>query len=170
MSKKVKLFKQQSVNDALATARNIATHLIHSSSWRKLLQDIHTTWPWTALYFQIRSQGGTPLIICWNALWSKKKGHHSSLYVKKNCSLTNNQWELAETLVIVFKHFETATKEMSYDNACALQIMPFIILTEKYLDFAAENASGVKNIVPELKHELKKESSHKSYCWFWTLF
>lgn len=71
-------------------------------------------------------------------------------------SPTENQWQLAETLVCVLKQFEVATKDMSSDNACASQIIPFILSMEKFLDYAVQTATGIKTIVDELRSDFLK--------------
>ncbi|XP_065665361.1 zinc finger BED domain-containing protein 4-like [Hydra vulgaris] len=112
-----KLFKQQTiVNDLIAKARKIGTHFHHSLPSMDMLheiQDVVTRWNST-FYMLERNQ-------------------------KCNASkLTEDQWLLAETLILVLKHFVAATLEMNENRASVSQIVPFIVSMEAYLAYASE--------------------------------
>ncbi|XP_065645396.1 uncharacterized protein LOC136075883 [Hydra vulgaris] len=65
-------------------------------------------------------------------------------------NLTEDQYLLAETLILVLKHFEATTLEMSENRASVSQIVPIIVLMEAYLAYASENAGLIsRNIKME---------------------
>ncbi|XP_065666003.1 zinc finger BED domain-containing protein 4-like [Hydra vulgaris] len=77
-------------------------------------------------------------------------------------NLNEDQWLLAETLILVLKHFEVATLEMSENRASVSQIIPFIVSMEAYLAYASENAGEIKTIIEELKKDfISRFSSYK---------
>ncbi|XP_047127585.2 zinc finger BED domain-containing protein 4-like [Hydra vulgaris] len=80
---------------------------------------------------------------------------------------TENQWQLAEMLVCILKHFESTTKDMSKETACISEIIPFIYAMEKFLDYACDTATEIKTVVDELKKDFncrfqKYKDTHES--------
>lgn len=157
-----KLFKEQrSVSDALAVFRNIASHFHHSShavsklkeiqgelklKEHKLIQDVATRW--NSTYYMLERFVEQRKAI---TLYFISKPASSASGKVQNA--TDNQWELAEMLVSILRHFEKATRDMSQDNASVSGILPFVYAMEKFLEYAQENASGVKTIVSDLKED-----------------
>jgi hypothetical protein len=158
-----KLFKEQrAVSDTLAVFRALAGHFHHSSSAvarlkeiqiqlnlpeHKLIQDVSTRW--NSTYYMLErfcEQKKAIALYCITRTQATTSTRNP----------TENQWQLAEMLVCILKHFETATKEMSADNACTSQVIPFIYAMEKFLNYACDTATGVKTIVEELKDDFNR--------------
>lgn len=156
-----KLFKEQRpVSATIAVFRALAGHFHHSSSGvarlkeiqiqlnlpeHKLIQDVSTRW--NSTYYMLErfcEQKRAIALYCITRSQTNAKNP------------TENQWQLAEMLVCILKHFETATKDMSADNACTSQIIPFIYAMEKFIDYACDTATGVKTVVDELKHDFNR--------------
>jgi len=151
------LNEQRSVKDMLSVIRNLATHLNHSSSSRDALKNIQKELniPQHALIQDVVTR--------WNSSYYKlkriieqKKAVVLFCIGKKHACPTDNQWELAESLVLVLEQFELATKEMSFNEASVSQVIPFIASMEKYLNYTAENVTGIKTILSEVSNNFKE--------------
>lgn len=157
-----KLFKEQrSVSDALAVFRDIASHFHRSShavsklneiqselkiKQHKIIQDVSTRW--NSTYYMLQR-----FVEQRKAITLYFISRSSSASKAKVVNATDNQWELAEMLVSILHHFEKATKDMSRDDASSSLILPFVYAMEKFLEYAQEQASGVKTIVTDLRRD-----------------
>nr|XP_047145523.1 zinc finger BED domain-containing protein 4-like [Hydra vulgaris] len=124
----------------LAVFRALAGHFHHSSSAvaklkeiqsqlklpeHNIIQDVSTRWNLT--YYMLErfiEQKKAITLYCITRSQTNAKNP------------TENQWQLAEMLVCIPKHFESTTKDMSKETACISEIIPFIYAMEKFLDYA----------------------------------
>ncbi|XP_065650271.1 zinc finger BED domain-containing protein 6-like [Hydra vulgaris] len=153
-----KIFREQeTTSDAIAVFRALAGHFHHSSSAvsklkeiqsqlklpeHKIFQDVSTRW--SSTYYMLErfiEQKKTIALYCITRTQTNAKNP------------TENQWQLAEMLVCILKHFESATKEMSKETACTSEIIPFIYEIEKFLDYACDTPTEIKTVVYELKKD-----------------
>ncbi|XP_065642244.1 zinc finger BED domain-containing protein 4-like [Hydra vulgaris] len=163
-----KLFKQQTiVNDLIAKSRKIVTHFHHSSSFmdmqheiqqqlklpqHSLIQDVVTRWNSTFYMLERLVEQKTSLTL----FFIRNQKCNAS-------NLNEDQWLLAETLILVLKHFEVPTLEMSENRASVSQIIPFIVSMESYLAYASKNAGEIKTIIEELKKDFMSRFSSYKY-------
>ena len=152
-----KIFREQGASDAIAVFRALAGHFHHSSSAvtklkeiqsqlklpeHKIFQDVSTRW--NSTYYMLErfiEQKKAIALYCITRTQTNAKNP------------TENQWQLAEMLVCILKHFKSATKEMSKETACTSEIIPFIYAMEKFLDYACDTATEIKTVVYELKKD-----------------
>ncbi|XP_065645609.1 zinc finger BED domain-containing protein 4-like [Hydra vulgaris] len=140
-----KLFKQQTiVNDLIAKSRKIVTHFHHSSSSMDMLHEIQQQLklPQHSLIQDVVTRRNSTFYML-ERLVEQKTSLTLFFIRNQKCNASNlneDQWLLAETLILVLKHFEVATLEMSENRASVSQIIPFIVSVEAYLAYASENA------------------------------
>ncbi|XP_065642262.1 uncharacterized protein LOC136073902 [Hydra vulgaris] len=94
--------------------------------------------------------------ICLRGSLSKKKAITLYCITRNQTNAKNpteNQWQLAEMLVCILKHFESTTKDMSKKTACISEIIPFIYAMIIFLDYAYDTATEIKTVVDELKKD-----------------
>ena len=102
----------------------MAGHFHHSSSAVTKLKEIQGQL--NLPEHKIIQDVSTRLNATYYYLWTKKI---IALYWISKTNVKNpteNQWQLAEMLVCILKQFETTTREMSADDACTSQVIPFI--------------------------------------------
>ena len=73
------------------------------------------------------------------------------------------QWKLAEMLISILKQFETSTREMSADDACTSQIIPFMYAMEKFIDYACNNVEGIQKVVNDLHVDFNRRFQKYRY-------
>ncbi|XP_065680644.1 zinc finger BED domain-containing protein 4-like [Hydra vulgaris] len=153
-----KIFREQrTASDTIAVFRALAGHFHHSSSAvaklkeiqsqlklpeHNIIQDVSTRWNSTYYMlerFIMQKKAITLYCITRNQTNAKNP--------------TENQWQLAEMLVFILKHFESTAKDMSKKTACISEIIPFIYAIEKFLDYACDTATEIKTVVDELKKD-----------------
>lgn len=162
-----KLFKEQrATSDAIAVFRSIAGHFHHSSTavaklqeiqkqltlpQHTIIQDVGTRWNSTYYMLERFCEQKEAIVLYIMSRQERSKGNLKTP--------SQQQWQLAEMLVCILKQFERATNDLSSNNACISQIIPFIYSMEKYLNFAGETATGIKTVVEELKNEFSRRFS-----------
>ncbi|XP_047138980.2 zinc finger BED domain-containing protein 4 [Hydra vulgaris] len=155
-----KLFKHQTiVNDLIAKSRKIVTHFHHSSSSMDMLHEIQQQLklPQHSLIQDVVTRWNSTVYML-ERLVEQKTSPTLFFIRNQKCNASNlneDQWLLAETLILVLKHFEVATLEISENRASVSQIIPFIVSMEAYLVYASENAGEIKTIIEELKKDFK---------------
>jgi hypothetical protein len=122
------LFTQTSVESVVKKARKLVSHFKHSeqacrqlvacqasskSEEHKLLQDVETRWNSTYLMLE-------------RLVEQRKAINLFSVECGGIDTLTNQEWELTERVVIILKPFYTATLEICSDDACISVAIPLI--------------------------------------------
>lgn len=128
---------QRNVLDLIATGRKIVTHLNHSSSARakleriqeeinlpkhRLVQDVQTRW--NSTFYLIERLCEQKMAV--NLLAAETETDSVR-------SLTQNQWQLAESLLRVLKPFEEITREFSSVHSIISDVIPTLSALKKYI-------------------------------------
>ncbi|XP_065642272.1 zinc finger BED domain-containing protein 4-like [Hydra vulgaris] len=153
-----KIFREQrTASDTIAVFRALARHFHHSSSAvaklkeiqsqlklpeHNIIQDVSTRW--NSTYYMLERFNEQKKAITLYCITRNQANAKNP---------TENQWQLAEMLVCILKHFESTTKDMSKETACISEIIPFIYAMEKFLDYACDTATEIKTVVDELKKD-----------------
>lgn len=129
------LQSQRTVSDMISTARRIATHFNHSSlacsklieiqqeinmELKKIIQDVQTRW--NSTFYMLERLLHLRRCV--------------TIYLTENSSLnnlTNNQWDLLQSVLDLLRPFEEVTKLMSNTESIISEVIPTIAILKRYL-------------------------------------
>lgn len=161
------ILSQRTISDILAAARRIVGHFKHSQVAYTRLHELQVQLgqPQKRLQQDIATRWNSSFYMLQSLVEQKRTISAYAAEYELPCTLTNNQWKLAENMMVLLAPFEELTQQISSSNASASDVIPSVKALIRFLEKTEDSDHGVKTSKSTLLEAVKRrfadiESQH----------